>query len=204
MRMESATRLVAGGSCVHRRGRLRALLPLAGAVLVGLGLALVLLGRFAQATQRVALLPPAGAKAAPDFRMVPWNTAGASAIRLAALRSRVVVVNFWAPWCEPCQTEAPVLRAAAAHFAPAGVVFVGVAFQTTQRDVLAFIGHYGIAYPVGPAPDGIDVAYGVTGLPYTFVIAPDGDLIYTFAGPVQPEPLDRAIQAAQRQPASSA
>jgi cytochrome c biogenesis protein CcmG/thiol:disulfide interchange protein DsbE len=175
------------------------LIPVVVGALVTVALVVLLVGRFAQATQQVASLPPAGTKAAPDFTMARWDVAGAPAIHLAGLRGRVVVVNFWAPWCEPCQTEAPVLRAAAGRFTPAGVAFVGVAFQTTQRDALAFVQKYDIPYPTGPAPDDLAVAYGVTGLPYTFVITPDGALAYTFAGAVQSDRLERAIQAAAAQ-----
>ena len=177
-------------------------------VLVAGALVVLLLGRFVHATHQVAALPVEGTAAAADFTMPIWNTpsgqpvqaahgAQPPAIHLAALRGRVVVVNFWAPWCEPCTTEAPVLRAAAQRFSRDNVAFIGVAFQTNQSDSLAFVRHYGIPYAVGPAPDGLDVKYGVTGLPYTFVIAPDGTLEFTFAGAVHADTLAAAIQQAQ-------
>ena len=186
----------------------RRFLAIFAAVLVVGALVVLLLGRFIHATHQVAALPVEGTTSAPDFTMPIWNTpsgqpvqvargAQTPAIHLAALRGRVVVVNFWAPWCEPCTTEAPVLRAAAQRFSRDNVAFIGVAFQTNQNDSLAFVHKYGIPYAVGPAPDGLDVKYGVTGLPYTFVITPDGTLEFTFAGAVHADTLAAAIQQAQ-------
>ncbi|HEX6799108.1 MAG TPA: TlpA disulfide reductase family protein [Ktedonobacterales bacterium] len=183
----------------------RRLLAVCAAVFVVAALVMLLLGRFVHATQQVASLPLEGTTAAPNFAMTVWNTptgeaahgAQAQTIQLAALRGRVVVVNFWAPWCEPCTTEAPVLAAAAKRFSRDGVAFMGVAFQTNQSDSVAFARKYGIPYAIGPAPDGLDVKYGVTGLPYTFVISPTGTLEFTFAGAVHADTLAAAIQQAQ-------
>ncbi len=186
----------------------RRFLAVFAAVLVVGALVVLLLGRFVHATHQVAALPVEGTTAAPDFTMPIWNTPSGQpvqvaqaalppTIHLAALRGRVVVVNFWAPWCEPCTTEAPVLRAAAQRFSRDNVAFVGVAFQTNQRDSLAFGRTDGIPDAVGPAPDGLDVKYGVTGLPYTFVISPTGTLEFTFAGAVHADTLAAAIQQAQ-------
>lgn len=180
-------------------------LAAAAVVFVTAALVMLLIGRFVHAAHQVAALPHEGTTAAADFSMTVWNTpsgeaaqgAQAQTIHLAALRGRVVVVNFWAPWCEPCTTEAPILSAAAKRFSRDGVAFMGVAFQTNQSDSLAFVRKYGIPYAVGPAPDGLDVKYGVTGLPYTFVISPTGTLEFTFAGAVHADTLAAAIQQAQ-------
>ena len=190
---------------IPRYIRSQRILAVCAVTLVVGALVIVLLGRFVHATQQVAALPPEGTTAAPDFSMTVWNTptgeaaqgAQAQTIHLAALRGRVVVVNFWAPWCEPCTTEAPILAAAAKRFSRDNVAFMGVAFQTNQSDSLAFVRKYGIPYAVGPAPDGLDAKYGVTGLPYTFVISPAGTLEFTFVGAVHADTLAAAIQQAQ-------
>lgn len=186
----------------------RRLVTVGAVVLVAGALVMLLLGRAVHATRQVAALPVEGTTAAPDFTMTIWNTpsgqpmqvahgAQPPTIHLAGLRGRVVVVSFWAPWCEPCTADAPVLAAAAKRFSRDNVAFVGVAFQTNQSDSLAFVRKYGIPYAVGPAPDGLDVKYGVTGLPYTFVISPDGTLEFTFPGAVKADTLAAAIQQAQ-------
>jgi cytochrome c biogenesis protein CcmG, thiol:disulfide interchange protein DsbE len=192
-RSDSASTSPPSDNGIHR------LVAVGVVVLVAIALVVLLVSRVFHATQQAALLPGEGTTAAPDFTMTMWNTPvgqgfyGTTAIHLADLRGHVVVVNFWAPWCEPCMTEAPVLSAAARRFSRDGVAFIGVAFQANQSDSLAFVRKYSIPYPVGLAPDGLDVKYGVTGLPYTFVIAPDGTLAYTFAGTVHADTLAAAI-----------
>ena len=184
----------------------RTLLTAGIALVVALALCVLLVARIADATRQVAAvshpitqsqsLSQSGSQPATDFTMPIWNGTQGQSVHLAALRGDVVVVNFWGSWCEPCQGEAPTLATAYKTLAPQGVKFLGVAFQTSQADGITFIQHYKVPYICGPAPDGLEVAYGLTGLPVTVVIDKHGMIVHKFEGAVQLVALEQAVHAA--------
>jgi cytochrome c biogenesis protein CcmG/thiol:disulfide interchange protein DsbE len=113
---------------------------------------------------------------APNFSLGLFD--GSTFILSDALSSgKPVVVNFWASWCGPCADEAPLLQDAARRSADR-LTFIGVNVQDQDADALAFMRKYGITYPNGSANAGpISVQYGMRGVPETYFIAPDGQLV---------------------------
>ena len=109
---------------------------------------------------------------APDFT---GTTLAGSRLRFSSYRGRVVVLNFWGSWCGPCRQEAPTLAAAAQHYQPAGVAFLGVDERDTQASATAFERSFGITYPSLADPSSL-VALDFTsvvplaGTPTTLVI----------------------------------
>jgi cytochrome c biogenesis protein CcmG/thiol:disulfide interchange protein DsbE len=99
-------------------------------------------------------------------------------ISLAALRGKVVVVNFWASWCNPaCYDEAPVLERAWQTYRDRGVVVLGVDIQDTEEAGRKFIREFKLTFPNAPDPGGkVSVDYGVYGVPETFFVARDGTI----------------------------
>jgi cytochrome c biogenesis protein CcmG/thiol:disulfide interchange protein DsbE len=134
---------------------------------------------------------------APEFTIPLWNGAPGAQLHLSTLRGHVVVVNFWASWCDPCHAEAPVLARVAKTEAAHGVVFVGVALETASADGLAFLHQYQVPYRCGPAPDSLAVAYGLTGIPVTLAITANGMVAAQLDGPVTATALATAIHKAQ-------
>jgi cytochrome c biogenesis protein CcmG/thiol:disulfide interchange protein DsbE len=112
-----------------------------------------------------------------------------SRVSLAGLRGRTVVVNIWASWCIPCETEAPVLDEVARHYRAAGddgVVVLGIDVRDLSEDALGFWRKFGLSYP--SLRDGSDDAAGkfqTTGVPETYVIDPQGRIAYRQIGEVQ-------------------
>src|SRR3990170_932014 len=138
--------------------RLAWIVPLV-AVLVVVGVATMRTGRSGSLTAALARgeRPPA-----PAFRLPALD---GRTLDLAALRGRPIVLNFWASWCVPCKDEAPLLERA----------------WKTYRDKGLLV----ITYPNVRARDGkANRAYGITGIPETFFVSPDGRIIKKFPGAV--------------------
>ena len=107
-------------------------------------------------------------------------------LRLAELRGKVVVLNFWASWCYPaCWNEAPRLQAAWEQYREQGVVLVGVNYQDREAAARAFIERFGKTFPNGPdAGTRIAIDYGVYGVPETFFIDAQGRIAYKHIGEI--------------------
>lgn len=117
-----------------------------------------------------------------------------SRIAFEDLLGQVVVVNFWASWCDPCRIEAGDLEAAWQAYKDRGVVFVGIAHKDAATKAEQHIAEFEVTYPNVQDPSGrVARAYGVTGVPETFVIAQDGTLVKHFIGVVTSAQLAGAI-----------
>ncbi|MCC0079936.1 MAG: DsbE family thiol:disulfide interchange protein [Rhodobacter sp.] len=107
---------------------------------------------------------------------------------------QVTLVNFWASWCPPCRAEHPLVT----DLAESGVTILGVNYRDTPEradDYLAELGNPYAAIGADPrARMGLD--WGVVGLPETFVVDGDGNIVMRFAGP-----LTEAVIANQIRPA---
>jgi cytochrome c biogenesis protein CcmG/thiol:disulfide interchange protein DsbE len=115
-------------------------------------------------------------------------------LALSDLRGRPVVLNFWASWCGPCREEAPVLAAAEPRWRKAGVIFLGVDSQDTEKDARAFEEELGIAYrSVVDADGSLAARYGVLGFPETFFIDADGVIRAKQVGPIDAQTLETYV-----------
>ncbi len=133
---------------------------------------------------------------APDFTLQLFD---GGAFRLSEHRGKVVVVNYWASWCPPCRDEARALERVWQRYRDGGVVLVGVNIWDSERDAGAFLRQYRVSYPNGPDPQGhAAIEYGVTGIPETFFIRPDGTIARHWLGPLTDAQLAAFIEEARR------
>jgi cytochrome c biogenesis protein CcmG/thiol:disulfide interchange protein DsbE len=98
----------------------------------------------------------------------PNNPAGQ--VSLASYAGKPVIVNFFASWCGPCQTETPLLAQYYSSHHDA-VHMIGVDANDSRTAALAFTKKYGVSYPVGSDPAATTAgAYGVTAMPQTYFL----------------------------------
>lgn len=131
-------------------------------------------------------------RTAPDFALRTLD--GSATVRLADLRGQVVVLNFWASWCADCRIEHPNLAEAWQRYRDRGVVLLGVAFQDRPSASRAYLADFGGDWPQLSDPGSrTALAYGVYGVPETFVIGTDGRVAFKQIGPVNYDRLSREI-----------
>jgi cytochrome c biogenesis protein CcmG/thiol:disulfide interchange protein DsbE len=114
---------------------------------------------------------------------------GQTEIKFSDLRGKVVVINFWASWCKPCEQEAADLEAAWKEYGPTGqVVFLGADYVDTPNEASIYLKKFNITYPNGEDRDlqhkrPLSQYFRITGVPETYFIDQDGVLRYVKIGP---------------------
>ncbi len=103
----------------------------------------------------------------------------------------VTLVNFWASWCGPCRIEHPYLT----ELATDGVRVVGLNYKDTPDQALAFLAELGDPYTsIGADANGrIGLDWGIYGIPETFVVSADGQILLRHPGPLSPDVIKKRI-----------
>jgi cytochrome c biogenesis protein CcmG/thiol:disulfide interchange protein DsbE len=114
-----------------------------------------------------------------------YQIADATQFNLNDYRGKVVVINFWASWCKPCEQEAAELEQAWTKYEPTGqVVFIGVDYVDTEPEARVYLEKYGITYANGPdMGTKVSQLFRITGVPETYFIDRKGVLRFAQIGP---------------------
>jgi len=136
---------------------------------------------------------PLVGRAAPNFTLPQLD---GPPVTLARLRGQVVVLNFWASWCTECQVEQAALDQTWQQFQDSGVVVIGVNFQDTADAARSYVRTDRVAYPVvEDAGSKTALAYGLRGVPETFVVNRSGRIVKHVIGPVDAAALASEINS---------
>ncbi len=118
------------------------------------------------------------------------------AYRLSDYRGKWVVVNYWATWCPPCRAEIPDLVEFQRRNRDKGAVVLGVAYEKIGNDELRkFANKFSINYPILRVDPGSSEVLGpIRGLPTTFLVSPQGEVVAQQAGLITGEAIERFIR----------
>lgn len=116
----------------------------------------------------------------PEFK---GTTADSRAVSLDSLRGKVVLLNFWASWCIECRPEMPMFERLHREFAAQGLSVLGINTREGIEAIRGYAKELRLTFPLVLDPKGeINAAYGVIGLPTTFLIGRDGRAVARTVG----------------------
>ena len=148
---------------------------LGAAVVVAIGLAVILLGDDVP-------LPVGRGGPAPDFSLPRLD--GDRMVRLSDHRGQVVLVNFWATWCKPCEEEMPAMERLYRRLGPKGFEMLAISVDADPEPVRGFREKMSITFPLllDPSQETARV-YQTMGFPESLLIDPEGNVVERYVGP---------------------
>ncbi len=145
-----------------------------------LTVSLIILTLFIQPIQANDMLmdPMPAANPAPDFNLMGMD---GETHTLEDLKGKFVLVNFWATWCNPCKVEMPLLEKLHQTLKSEKFTVLGLHVGPGPENIEEFKKLMPISFPIYVDMD-LEVNWGVPGLPTTFLMNPEGKLIYRAVG----------------------
>jgi peroxiredoxin len=138
----------------------------------------------------------------PEFN---GRMASGQQVSLASLQGKVVLLNFWATWCLECRPEMSAFERLHREFSAQGFAVVGINAREETTTIRAYAKELGLTFPLISDPTGkINSAYGVIGLPTSFLIGRDGRPVALAVGPREwaSQPARAIIQALLAEPSA--
>jgi thiol-disulfide isomerase/thioredoxin len=131
----------------------------------------------------VACLAGLGAVNGGDKPKLTFKDAGSTkTVTLADYKGKVVAGDFWATWCGPCMNEAGHMVELSKKYADKGVQFVGISLDKVKAKMLKVAKEKGFAWPQQfdgkVSKNAVAVEWGVNSIPQTFVISPEGEVLW--------------------------
>jgi cytochrome c biogenesis protein CcmG, thiol:disulfide interchange protein DsbE len=180
-----------------RRRLLPIVISIAGLLLIGL----LIYGISHQAASRTLDNEVAQGQhpAAPDAAASLPILGAAGRSSLASLHGKVVLLNFWASWCEPCKVEAPLLQRSQTALQGHNGTVLGVTYLDASPDSEAFVSRFRLTYPNVRDNDNGDFAraYGTDKLPESFIIDRQGRVVAVSRGEIEQSFIDKALALAR-------
>jgi thiol-disulfide isomerase/thioredoxin len=117
-------------------------------------------------------------------------------VKMSDFKGKVMLLNFWATWCDPCKSEIPSFIELYAKYKDKGLVIVGVSIDDSPAQLQSFMKQYRMNYPVLQLKPEVEDFWGpFYGYPTTFVVARDGSICSKHLGPLSKEEGEQQIRA---------
>jgi peroxiredoxin len=144
-------------------------------------------------TTTPAPAPVVGAPA-PNFTLADLD---GNSVTLADLKGQVVLINFWATWCGPCEAEMPAIEQRYETFRSRGLTVLGVNVGETREQIAPFVERLGLTFTILMDPDyEVETLYRVRGYPTTYLIDRDGLIVRQHVGYLADGQLDQYLTQA--------
>jgi peroxiredoxin len=135
----------------------------------------------AEYLETLGIIPPTEEVQAIDFTVSSLN---GKSEQLSDHHGKVIFLNFWATWCGPCRAEVGEIDALYETLKGEDFMVMALSIQEEKKKVSKFMKSLDIDFPVYLDSDGgVATKYGVTGIPTTYIIAPDGKIVGRAIGP---------------------
>jgi peroxiredoxin len=129
----------------------------------------------------LGIIPPTEDIEAIDFTVTTLN---GKTEQLSDHEGKVIFLNFWATWCGPCRAEVKDIDSLYGTLKEEEFMVMALSIQEEKKKVSKFMKNFDIDFPVYLDSDGaVATKYGVTGIPTTYIIAPDGKIVGRAIGP---------------------
>ncbi len=131
-------------------------------------------------------------KKAPEFIGRDLN---GGTVNLAHYRGKVVLLDFWATWCAPCQVEMPIFSAWQRRYGPQGLQVIGISMNENAAPVRRLVARLKLDYPVAMGSTKLAERFGgVLGLPLTYLIDKNGKVRARFQGETNPAAIEKQLR----------
>jgi cytochrome c biogenesis protein CcmG, thiol:disulfide interchange protein DsbE len=129
---------------------------------------------------------------APEFSL---SDLAGKKLRLSDYRGHVVLLDFWATWCDPCKREIPHFVEMQNRYGPQGLQVIGISMDDDEKLAREFQGQFKMNYPVAMGSTELADQYGgILGLPITFVIDREGRIASRHVGATEAEVFEAEIK----------
>ena len=134
-------------------------------------------------------------KKAPSLALPPLEGSNTAALTNAAIAGKLTLVNVFASWCVPCRQEHPILKELAKD---GRLTIVGINYKDRNDNALRFLGELGNPYKaIGVDPNGkAAIDWGVYGIPESYLVGPDGTILYKKVGPFDERSMSQDLMPA--------